>query len=157
MFVNRLTLVVIFRIAEPVGTCDRLGRFVGLESQISGLMLARHLFVAHSSVSEHQVVVGLQIFRIDRKYTLQRSNCVRIFSLQKQHSAKIVDSNSVSRILGDDFAQFIRRAVIVAVIAKDLRIEEMGACEIGIQGDRFRQRPREPVPCRLPAPQRVQC
>ena len=33
----------------------------------------------------------------------------------------------------------IRRAVIVAVVAKDLRIEEMGAREIRIQGERFRQ------------------
>ena len=104
MFVNRLTLVVIFRIAEPIGSCDRLGGFVGLKSQISCLMFPRHLFVAHPSISEHQVVVGLQIFGIDGKYSLQRSNCVRIFSLQKQHSAKIVDSDSVTRILGDDFA-----------------------------------------------------
>src|SRR6059058_168004 len=103
MLVNRLTLIIIFRMLLAVWACDRLGRLVCFESEITLLMLLRLLLVSKAAVAKHQVVLRLQVFRIDLKHGIQDVNAIFIFALQKQNSAKVIQRNSVTWILHQQF------------------------------------------------------
>src|SRR5271165_363889 len=63
MLVNQLALVVIFRMEPPVRPGDDLGRLVGLEAHIELLVLRSFRAVPDTLVSQHQIVVCLQVFR----------------------------------------------------------------------------------------------
>ncbi len=100
MFVNGLPLVVVFRVRLPVGAGDGLGGFIGFEAQVAFLVRVRAGFVAESGVAEHQVVVGLQVFGINRQCLLEFLHGAGIALLQKENAAKLVDGHAVARILG---------------------------------------------------------
>ena len=55
-------------------------------------MLLGQLFVAESVVAEHQVVVRLQVFGIDRQHRLQNFHRLVILALQEQDASQIVQS-----------------------------------------------------------------
>src|SRR3989442_11741088 len=61
VLVYRLPFIVIFRMADPVGTGDRLRGLISLEPQIQFLMRFCAIFLSKTAVTEHQVVMSLQI------------------------------------------------------------------------------------------------
>ena len=81
MLVDGLPLIVVFRMADPVASSDRLRRFVGLEAQVAFLVILGALLVSKTVISEHQVVMSLHILRIDCKDLLEFLDRVRIFLL----------------------------------------------------------------------------
>ena len=81
MFVNGLSLVVVLGIELAVGTGDCLRGFVRFKTQIANLVLVGLFLVSQAVVAEHQVVVCLQVFRIDRQNGLQNVDGVRVLSL----------------------------------------------------------------------------
>src|SRR5216684_30841 len=67
MLVNRLALVVVLRMRPAVRARYGFGGFVGLEAQIADLIIVRPVFQAQAAITEHQIVIGLQILRINLK------------------------------------------------------------------------------------------
>src|SRR5579862_7521683 len=63
MLVNCLPFVVVFRMEFTIGPRQCLRCLVGLESQISKLVFVSLVVVPQSVVTEHQIVVCLQVFR----------------------------------------------------------------------------------------------
>ena len=78
---------------------QRLRGFICLEAQIALLVLVGIQFVAQARVAEHQIVVCLQIFRIDRKRLLEFFHRIGIAFLQKKHAAQFVVDHAIARVL----------------------------------------------------------
>src|SRR5947209_9941443 len=76
MFMDRLALVVVLCVQLTVGAGDGLSCLVGLETQVADLVFARLLFVSQAGVTQHEVVVSLQILWIDTQHRHQLSDCV---------------------------------------------------------------------------------
>src|SRR6266700_3577360 len=68
MFVDCLTLVVVFRMRLAIGTGDGLSGLVSLETQLPDLMTMGLVLITEALVAKHQVVMGLEIFGIDGQY-----------------------------------------------------------------------------------------
>src|SRR5438552_2100040 len=65
VLVNLLAFVVVVRVQLPVGPGDRLSRLVSLEAHVKGLFLGRLRGITQALIAQHQVVVRLEILRID--------------------------------------------------------------------------------------------
>ena len=137
MLVNLLALVIVLGIELAVRPGDGLGSLIRLETQIADLVFVRLLLIAQAVVTEHQVIVRLQVFRIDRQHRLQDLYRVGIFALQKQDAAKIIQRHAISRILSEDLAQVFGRAIVIAVAAQNLGVEEMSAGKVRAQRQRL--------------------
>ena len=74
VLVDLLALVVVVRVQLPVRAGDRLRRLVGLEPHVQRLLARRLLRVAEALVGQHQVVVRLEILRIDRQDLVELRN-----------------------------------------------------------------------------------
>src|SRR3954452_22449790 len=123
MLVNRLALIVVFRMSLPIWAGDCLRRFVSFEAQISRLVLLRLFLIPKSAIAKHQVVLRLQVFRINRQHAVQRFYSLFVFSLQEQYATEIIDGDAVSRVLCQDFVQLRGSAIIVSFTAEDASIE----------------------------------
>ena len=65
VLVHLLSLVVVFGMELTIGAGYGLGCLVGFKSQVTGLVLFGQLLLTQAVEAEHQVVVRLQVFRID--------------------------------------------------------------------------------------------
>ena len=108
VLMNRLPLVVILGMKQTVVPRDRLGRLVGLETHVPNLMLMRLLRVAQAVIAKHQVVVGLQVFGVDRQHSLKLLNRILILTLKKQNPSQVVQRHAIARILTDNQPQAVR-------------------------------------------------
>ena len=61
-----------FRRFQPVWAGDGLGRFVGLEACIQRPFASRVLVIAGALMRQHQIVVGIEVLRIDSQRALER-------------------------------------------------------------------------------------
>src|SRR5258708_36370978 len=127
VLVNRLALVVVFGMRLAVGTSDGLRRFIGFEAQIAGLVFVGFGVVAETVVAKHQVVVCLQIFRVDGKSLLEFFDGIRVALFEKAAAAKLVAHDAVARELREHGAQVSHRAVVVAVLFEGAGVEEISA------------------------------
>ena len=124
MLVNQLAFVVVLGMQPPIRPGDRLRRLIGLEAQVELLVLRGLGGVAHPLVTEHQVVVGLQVFGIDRQSpaavarsprdTCATGNSTRPRSLRTTRSLGYCSIT---------FCKLLRRAVVIAVGTQHARIE----------------------------------
>ena len=137
MLVDRLPLIVVFRIQLPVWPCDGLSGFIGFESQIPSLVFLSLLVIAQAVVAEHEVVVRLQILRINGEHLLECRDAVVIFSLQEKDSSEIIQRDAIPRILRYDFAQMFGRTLIVPVGPEYLCIKEMRSRQLRTERQRF--------------------
>ena len=71
MLVDLLPLVVVVLVQLAIGTGDRLRRLVGLEARVEHALPLGARGIAEALIPEHQVVVRLQILRIDRQHLLE--------------------------------------------------------------------------------------
>ena len=91
--------------------------------------------MAQARVAEHQIVVGFEIFGIDRERGVEiRQMASWIVALKKEDAAKIVVDNAVAR----DIARCTLRRCAMASsywpsLRSDVRVEEIGAREAGIE------------------------
>ena len=83
MLVNRLSLVVIFRVKNAIVPSDGLRGFIGLEPQIPLLVSFRKIRLAQAGVTKHEVVMRLQILGIDGQNLLKFLNRICVAALQK--------------------------------------------------------------------------
>src|SRR4051812_6205688 len=83
VFVNRLALVVVFGMRHAELTRDRLRGLIRLKTQIAFLMLFGAGGLSESGVAEHQVVMSLEVFRIDLQNLLKLGDGFRVFLLQE--------------------------------------------------------------------------
>ena len=83
MFVNRLALIIIFGVEHTVISRDRLSGFVGFEAEITRFMLLGEGRLAKAGIAEHQVVMRLQIFRVDGEHLFKFFYGINIMPLEK--------------------------------------------------------------------------
>ena len=111
-----LALQVVVGMGLAVGSGEGLRRFIGLEAEIALLVIIGAGFVAEAGVAEHQVVVGLQIFGIDRKRLLEFLDGIGVAFLQKEDAAKFVVDHAVARILSEYGSEHAFGFVVLAFI-----------------------------------------
>src|SRR5260370_17991853 len=105
MLVNRLALVVVFRMGQAIRARYRFGGFVGLEAQIADLIIVRPVFQAQAAIAEHQIVVGLQILWINLKDSVEVLDGLGIVLLQEEYSADYAAHYTITRVLGQHGAK----------------------------------------------------
>src|SRR5258708_15898778 len=81
---------------------DGLGRFVGLEPQISRLVFVGFGVVAETVVTEHQVVMRLQILGIDGKCLFKFLNRIGVALLKEQNAAEFRSEEHTSELQSPD-------------------------------------------------------
>ena len=99
MLVDQLPFVVVFgmRLAINAGKC--LGRLVSFEAHVELLLMLRLVRLTQALIAEHEIVMSLQVFRVDAEYPLQGRDGIRVFPLQEEDSAQIIQSYAVARVL----------------------------------------------------------
>ena len=137
MLVNILALVIVFGMKLPIASGNRLRSFVGFETQIARLMLLGHLVVAEPVVAEHEVVMRLQIFRIDRQHALQSLHRIGIFSLQEKNAAQIVERHAVARILRKHDLQMRGRLLVISGGLHQRCVEKVSPRQLRVDGQRL--------------------
>src|SRR5262249_44957453 len=96
VLMDGLPLVIVFRMLFAIRTGNRLSSFVGFEAQVQGPLLLCILCLAQSLIAEHQVVMRLQVFRIDRHHFLELRNSLVILSLQEEKPAQIIQGDTIT-------------------------------------------------------------
>jgi len=104
---------------------DCLRRFIGLEAQISRFVFVRFGVVAEAVVTQHQVVMCLQVFGIDRKCLFEFLYRIGVAPLQKQNAAKFVAHNTVARELREHDCKWANCAVVFAIFLEGARVKEI--------------------------------
>ena len=99
MFVNELPLVVVFRMRLAIRAGKCLRGLISFEAHIQLLLMLRLVRLTQALIAEHEIVVSLQVFRIDAEYPLQGRDGIRVFPLQEEDSAQIIQSYAVARVL----------------------------------------------------------
>ncbi len=132
-----LTLVVVLGVSLAIGARQGLGGFVGFEAEVTLLVFVGAGFVAEAGVAQHEVVVGLQVFRVDRERLLEFFHRVPVALLQEEDAAEFVVDDAIARELREDGLQNLRGLVVVALFFQDTGVEEIGARQIGFQSEGF--------------------
>src|SRR5687767_14872520 len=95
MFMNGLALVVVLGCLQAIRTGDRLRLFVGLEARIQRPLALRVLGIASALVSEHQIVMGVEVLRIDGQRALERRDGIVEPALEEVHPADLVEYDAI--------------------------------------------------------------
>src|SRR5882672_1004039 len=88
-------------------------------------MLVRLRIITQAVVTEHQVVVRLQILGINGKRLFEFLYRLRVALLKKEHAAHLVANHTVTRELLKHDSQVSNRAIIIAVFLEGSRIKEI--------------------------------
>jgi hypothetical protein len=99
VLVDRLALVVVLRMRLPIRAGECLCGFVGFEAQITGLMVLSLPLVAKTSVTEHQIVVRLQVFGVYGEHFAQCAYRIGVLFLQELYATQIVQHDAIARVL----------------------------------------------------------
>src|SRR5580698_4480223 len=97
------------------------------------------LLVPKAFVAQHQVIMSLQVLRIDRENSLQHVHSFRVFALEEKNASQIVQRHTIPWILRENPAEMVSRVVVAAIAAQNFGIEEMGSRQVGTQRQRLRQ------------------
>src|SRR6266403_4068388 len=122
-----------------IGAGQGLGRFVGFETEIAFLVFVGAGFVAEAGVAEHQVVIGLEIFGVDGECLLEFFRGVGVTFLQEEDAAEFVVDDAITGELGENGFEGLGGFVVVAFFFQNAGVEEIGAGEIGFQGQGFEE------------------
>ena len=134
-----LSLRIVFWMLQPVCTRDCLRSFVRFETHVESSMKLRVRFIAQSLVAKHQVVMGLQVLRIDAQGRLKFLDCIRVLVLEEQSATQIVAHDAVARILFEHQVESFCCFIIVAVVAKNASVEIIRSRKIRLEGKRLLQ------------------
>src|SRR5258708_1532998 len=115
MLMDRLALVVVFGMGLTIWASNSLRGFVRLEAQITSLMVLGLLLVSQAAIAEHQVVMCLQVFRVNREYGVQRLHRICVFPLKEHDAAVVVQRHAVTRVLRQHSTEFVSGAVVISV------------------------------------------
>ena len=120
MFVNGLSFVIGSRIPLTILAGDDLGGFVGLEAQVQRLLPAGIVNVAQAPVGQHEVVVGLEVFRINGQHLLQFIHGVLVLLFQEVDPADLIQDDPVAWIRCCGFTQVLEGGVILVADVGEL-------------------------------------
>ena len=99
MLMDGLALVVVLGVNQTIRTGKGLRRLIGFEAQIAFLIFVRSIGISQTAITQHEIVVCLQILGIDGHCFLELIDRFLIFVLQEKNPANIVDNHTVLRIL----------------------------------------------------------
>ena len=71
MLVNQLPLVVVFRMCQAIRARQCLGGLISFEAQVKLLLMLCLIRFPQSLVAEHEIVMGLKVFRVNAEHPLQ--------------------------------------------------------------------------------------
>lgn len=78
-------------------------------------MFPLSLFVpSQTTVTEHQVVVGLNVFGVHVQSSLERRNRIGVAALEKEDAAQLIQRHTIARVLRSAGNQTLVSAVVVA-------------------------------------------
>src|SRR5258708_632926 len=127
MLMDRLPFLVVLCIQQAIGTSKRLGVLIRFEAPVANFVVMREFLIAQAVVTEHEVVIGLEVLRINGQHGLQLLYGVGVLRLEEENASQIIERHAVLRILREDGAKMFGRAIIVAVIPQDFGIKEVRA------------------------------
>src|SRR5204862_6239137 len=81
--VDRLPFIVVLGTGESGLLRPRLGGFVGFETAEGPLFALGVCGLPQASITEHQIIVSLKIFRVDSQCLLERADGVSVTPLQE--------------------------------------------------------------------------
>ncbi len=131
---DRLPLVVVFGVRLAIGSGDRLRRLIGFESQITLFVSVGARFVTQTAVAEHQVVMRLQIFRINRESLVEFRHRIDIALLQEEDAADFVVHHAIAGILRENELEARNGGLVLAFFFQDPRVKEICTRELGLEG-----------------------
>ena len=99
MLVDRLPFVVVFRVRLAISARKCLRGLISFEAHIQLLLMLCLVGLTQALIAEHEIVVSLQVFRIDAEYPLQGRDGIRVLPFQKEDSAQIILRDAVTRVL----------------------------------------------------------
>src|SRR2546427_12124469 len=99
MLVDGLALVVVLGVLPAIGAGNGLRRFVCFETQVARLVLPRAALLAEGGISEHQVIVGLQILPIYAEDGFKLFERVGVAALEEEKAGQFVWDHPVGRVL----------------------------------------------------------
>jgi len=134
MFVDGLAFVVVCGMRLAIGAGKGLRGFVGFETQVADFVVVGLGFVAEAGVAEHEVVVCLQIFRINREGFLKFFHSISVALLEEEDAAKLVMDDAIARVLSENQAQGLGRFVVFSFGLQDAGVEIVGAREFWLEG-----------------------
>jgi hypothetical protein len=139
VFVNGLALIVIFGIQLPISAGNRLRGLIGFEAQIANLMIVRLSFIPQAPVTEHEIVVGLQVFRINGESRIKLLDRIAILPFKEENTPEFVAYDTIPRILSGRLSQVLCGFVIFTLRPEYAGVEEVGAGQIRCDGKRLLQ------------------
>ena len=152
VLMDGLAFVVGLGVAPPYRSGDELGRLVGLESQIEPALPVGQLLPAQPSIAEHQVVVGLQVFRVHRQDLEELRDRLVVLSFQEENAAGLVSDHSIAGILSQGPSKMGQGLVVFSLGFQRQAVEIMALGQIRIQFQRFSQDLLSPFGVALPHP-----
>src|SRR5580704_2670554 len=137
MLVNRLPLEIVVGMAVAIRASQCLRGFIRLEAKVALLKIGGALWLVHSRVAQHQIVVRFEILGIDRKRSFEFRDGIRISPLQKKDAPEIVANHAVARILSNHLAQMRNGIVVTAFVAKRTRVKIVRPREMWAERNRM--------------------
>jgi hypothetical protein len=122
--VDRLRFAVVPLVAAPVVRGDRARGFVVLVPPVRRLVEGGFLAVAHRAVDTHQVVVRVQVLRVDRQRLLVGLDRLGIAAGEPLDRAEVVPGDAVKRELSEDEVQIALGVIEPAFLLGDDGSEE---------------------------------
>ncbi len=139
VFVNCLTLVIVFSVRLAVGAGDGLGRFVRLKAEISRLMFVGFGIIAEAVVAEHEVVVRLKVLGIDTERGFKLLHGIGIAFLKEEHTSELVVDHAIARVLREHALQVRCGFLVLTLFPEHASIKEMRPCQLRVNRQRFLQ------------------
>src|ERR1700746_2756629 len=99
MLVDGLPLSVVVWIQQAIWAGESLSGFIRFKAHVADTEIVGLLLVSHAAVAEHEIVICLQVLRINRQDGLKLLDGLRVISLEKENSSKIIERHAVARIL----------------------------------------------------------
>src|SRR5688572_14968346 len=91
VLVNRLPLVVVVRMQLPIWAGDRLRCFVSLETLVQRSLMSCARVIAEALITQHQVVMRLQILRIDPQHLVELLDRFAELTFQEEDPAELIE------------------------------------------------------------------
>ena len=126
VLVNRLPLVVVVRMQLPIWPGDRLRCFVSLEALVQRSLMSRARVIAEALIAQHQVVMRLQILRVDAQHLVELLDRFGELAFQEEDPAELIEHDAIAWIKIRRRTQVPQRLVVAPVVFQRDAEEEMG-------------------------------
>src|SRR5579883_1562110 len=105
MVVNRLAFIIVLGAREARLRGQSLRCFVGFEAAEEALLARGFAGLSQAAEAEHQVVVRLEVFRVDGQGIEECVDGLGVAPLQEQDAPLLVADDAVARVLAADVGE----------------------------------------------------